>query len=69
MRKLMGENLRFVYGIGGQLIAEFSGASGSLLKEYITGPSGLLATIEPTAVNANSTLHHPGPPRLPTCCN
>ena len=70
VRKLVGENLRFVYGIGGQLIAEFSGASGSLLKEYIYGPSGLLATIEPTAVNANgaryTTPDHLGSPRVVT---
>src|SRR6185436_8031193 len=26
VRKLVGENLRFVYGIGGQLISEFSGS-------------------------------------------
>src|SRR6185369_13013486 len=55
VRKLAGENLRFVYGIGGQLIAEFSGSTGSLLKEYLYGASGLLATIEPTAVNSNGT--------------
>lgn len=57
VRKLLGENLRFVYGIGGELIAEFSGATGSLQKEYVYGTSGLLATIEPTAVNANGTRY------------
>jgi RHS repeat-associated protein len=70
VRKLVGENLRFVYGIGGQLLAEFSGATGSLLKEYIYGTSGLLATIEPLAVNSNGTRYttpdHLGSPRVVT---
>jgi len=70
VRKLVGENLRFVYGIGGQLIAEFSGVSGSLLKEYVYGASGLLATIEPTGVNSNGTRYttpdHLGSPRVVT---
>lgn len=70
VRKLLGENLRFVYGIGGVLIAEFDGVSGTLRKEYIYGASGLVATIEPTAVNANGarylTPDHLGSPRLLT---
>ena len=70
VRKSLGENLRFVYGIGGQLIAEFSGSTGSLQKEYIYGASALLATIEPTAVNANGTRYatpdHLGSPRVVT---
>jgi uncharacterized protein RhaS with RHS repeats len=70
VRKLLAENLRFVYGIGGQLIAEFSGLSGSLLKEYIYGADGLLATIEPTAVDSNGTPYttsdHLGSPRVVT---
>lgn len=70
VRKLVGENLRFVYGIGGQLIAEFSGSTGSLQKEYIYGASGLLATIEPTAINSNGTRYttpdHLGSPRVVT---
>jgi hypothetical protein len=37
VRKLMGENLRFIYGIGGQEIAEFDGPTGALKKEYIYG--------------------------------
>lgn len=57
VRKLVGENLRFIYGIGGQEIAEFSGNSGALQKEYVYGASGLLATIEPTAVNSNGTRY------------
>jgi RHS repeat-associated protein len=70
VRKLLAENLRLVYGIGGQLIAEFSGSTGSLLKEYIYGADGLLATIEPTAVNSNGTRYttsdHLGSPRVVT---
>ena len=70
VRKLVGENLRFVYGIGGQLIAEFNGSTGALQKEYIYGAAGLLATMEPTAVNANGTRYttpdHLGSPRVVT---
>jgi len=69
VRKLLGENLRFVYGIGGQLVAEFDGASGSLRKEYVQGGATLI-TIEPTAVNSNgtrySTSDHLGSPRVVT---
>src|SRR6185503_9291268 len=69
-RKLVGENLRFIYGIGSQLIAEFSGSTGSLQKEYIYSASGLLATIEPTAVNSSGTRYttpdHLGSPRVVT---
>jgi len=43
VRKLLGENLRFIYGIRGDLIAEFDGSSGALKKEYIYGADGLLA--------------------------
>ncbi len=70
VRKLVGENVRFVYGIGGKLIAEFDGASGVLKKEYIYGATGILATIEPTAVNSNGTRYttadHLGSPRVLT---
>jgi RHS repeat-associated protein len=70
VRKLVGDNLRFVYGISGQLIADFSGPSGALQKEYIYGASGLLATIEPTAMNSNGTRYttpdHLGSPRVVT---
>ncbi|HEV8431327.1 MAG TPA: RHS repeat-associated core domain-containing protein [Pyrinomonadaceae bacterium] len=68
VRKLVGENTRFVYGIGGELIAEFDGSSGNLRKEYIQG--GSLITIEPTAVNSNGTRYtvsdHLGSPRVVT---
>ena len=70
VRKLVSENLRFIYGIGSQLIAEFSGSTGSLQKEYVYGASGLLATIEPTAINSNGTRYttpdHLGSPRVIT---
>ena len=41
VRKLVGENTRFVYGIGGELIAEFDGATGNLKKEYVYGGATL----------------------------
>ena len=69
VRKLVGENTRFVYGIGGELVAEFDGATGNVKKEYIYG-GATLATIEPTAVNANGTQYttsdHLGSPRVIT---
>ncbi|HYR76176.1 MAG TPA: RHS repeat-associated core domain-containing protein [Pyrinomonadaceae bacterium] len=68
VRKLVGENTRFVYGIGGQLMAEFDGSTGNLKKEHVYGSS--LITIEPTAVNSNgtqySTSDHLGSPRVVT---
>lgn len=70
VRKLVGENLRFVYGIGGELIMEFSGSSGVLMKEYVYGANGLLATIEPSAINSNGTRYatadNLGSPRVVT---
>jgi len=57
VRKLIGENLIFIYGISGQLVAEYSGSSSALLKEYIYGPNGLSATIEPTSINSNGTRY------------
>ena len=69
VRKLVGENTRFVYGVGGELIAEFDGSNGNLRKEYIYG-GGSLITIEPTAVNSNGTRYtvsdHLGSPRVVT---
>src|SRR5260370_38988522 len=35
VRKLVGENTRFAYGIGGQLIMEFDGSTGALQQEYV----------------------------------
>ena len=45
VRKLVSENLRFVYDMAGKQIAEFDSATSSLRKEYIHGASGLVATI------------------------
>jgi RHS repeat-associated protein len=56
VRKFVGENTRFVYGIGGQLIAEFDGSTGNLKKEYLYGGATLI-TIEPAAVNSNGTQY------------
>lgn len=70
VRKLVGENLRFIYGIGGELLAEYSGSTGVLTKEYVYGGAGLVATIEPTAINSNGTRYttpdHLGSPRVIT---
>ena len=70
VRKLVGEDLRFVYDMHGQEIAEFDGSSGDLKKEYVFGANGLVATIEPTAVNSNGTRYetsdHLGSPRVVT---
>lgn len=67
VRKLLAENLRFVYGIGGQLIAEFSGANWALSKEYIYSSSGLVATIEPGANGTRYlTSDYLGSPRVVT---
>ncbi len=69
VRKLVGENTRFVYGIGGQLVAEFDGSSGSLKKEYVYG-GATLVTIEPTSINSNGTQYttsdNLGSPRVVT---
>ena len=42
VRKLLAENRRFIYGIGGEEIAEFDGGTGVLKKEYIYGANGLV---------------------------
>jgi RHS repeat-associated protein len=66
VKKLVGESTRFIYGIGGQLVAEYDSASGNLKKEYLAG--GI--TIEPTAVNSNGVQYptgdHLGSPRVMT---
>ena len=58
-----------VYGISGQLLAEFDNTSGALKKEYIYGVSGLLATIEPGSLTDPEkvkyiTADHLGSPRI-----
>src|SRR5438876_3286255 len=59
VRKLVGENTRFIYGIGGSVIAEYDGSSGNLKKEYVAG-GGSMITIEPTAVNSNGAQYATG---------
>lgn len=70
VRKLLGENVRLVYGPSGHVIAEFDGSTGALKKEYIYGENGLIATIEPSAVNSNGTRYvtsdYLGSPRVVT---
>ncbi|HEY3103764.1 MAG TPA: BPSL0067 family protein, partial [Pyrinomonadaceae bacterium] len=56
VKKLVGENTRFIYGVGGQLITEFDATTGNLKKEYIYGGATVI-TIEPTAVNSNGTQY------------
>jgi len=46
-------NLLMVYDIGGKLIAEFDSSTGALKKEYVYGPGGLLAIIEPGTNGTN----------------
>src|SRR5207249_4915259 len=64
IRKVPTDNLRMVYGISGNLIAEYDHSSGALKKEYIYGVSGLVATIEPTAGTKYLTADHLGSPRV-----
>lgn len=65
VRKLMGENTRFIYGISGELAAEYSGSSGNLLKEYVSG-GGMMAVIDPSAGTRYTTTDHLGSPRVVT---
>jgi len=65
VRKFVGENTRFVYGIGGQLIAEFDGSSGALKKEYVYG-GGMQATIDSTNGIQYTTSDILGSPRVVT---
>jgi len=56
VKKLVSENTRFIYGIGGELVCEYDGSSGNLKKEYVAG-GGSMITIEPTGVNSNGTQY------------
>lgn len=62
----LGEQVRFIYGIGGQLIAEFDTVSGGVKKEYVYGSNGLLATIEPVTGTRYTTSDHLSTPRVVT---
>lgn len=69
VRKLIGDNLIFVYDIRGQQIAEFGGEKGFLTKEYIYGADGVVATIEPNDTKNGTrylTADHLGSPRVVT---
>jgi RHS repeat-associated protein len=55
-----------VYGIGGELIAEYDDVSGELKKEYIYGASRLVATIEPVTGTRYVTADTLGTPRVVT---
>jgi RHS repeat-associated protein len=60
-----GDQLRMVYSAG-QLIAEYDLSNGSLKKEYVYGPNGLVATIEPALGTKYATADHLGSPRVIT---
>lgn len=65
VKKIVGTTVtRFVYGVNGELVAEYDGA-GVLKKEYVYGPAGLLATIEGSVVKY-VTPDHLGSPRVVT---
>src|SRR6266850_560385 len=65
VRKLIGENTRFIYGISGELIAEFNGSTGNLQKEYVSG-GGTMAVIDPSSGAKYTTTDHLGSPRVVT---
>jgi len=66
VRKYVGENTRFVYGIGGELLAEYNGSTNAITKEYLYGASGLTAVIDPTNGTEYLTPDHLGSPRVLT---
>ncbi|MBI4752294.1 MAG: hypothetical protein HY774_27715 [Acidobacteria bacterium] len=62
---------RFVYGMGGELVAEHEGATASPstpTKEYVYGPTGMLAEVSGSAINF-LTPDHLGSPRVLTSQN
>lgn len=65
MRKLVGENVRFVYGVGGNLIAEFNRANGNILKEYVAG-GGMMAVIDPSLGTRYTVADNLSSPRVVT---
>ncbi len=70
VRKLFGDNARYIYGVSGQQIAEINGTNNQLTRESIYGASGLLATITPNgqaqAGVEYATADHLGTPRVMT---
>jgi RHS repeat-associated protein len=65
VRKLIGENIRMIYGISGELLSEYNGTTGAIQKEYIYGANGLTATIE-SSNTQYLTEDHLGSPRIAT---
>jgi len=65
VKKLVGENTRFVYGTSGQLVAEFDGSNGTFKKEYVYG-GGMQATIDATNGTQYTTTDTLGSPRVAT---
>ncbi len=65
VRKLIGENIRMIYGISGELLSEYNGTTGAIQKEYIYGANGLTATIE-SSNTQYLTEDHLGSPRIVT---
>ncbi|HYG82366.1 MAG TPA: RHS repeat-associated core domain-containing protein, partial [Pyrinomonadaceae bacterium] len=62
----LGEQVRFVYGVGGRLLMEFDAANSTLKKEYVYGANGLLATVDPADGTRYVTADHFGSPRVLT---
>jgi RHS repeat-associated protein len=65
VRKLIGEQTRFIYGMSGALVAEYDGTSGGWKKQYISG-GGMTAQIEPVIGTRYTTADHLGTPRVVT---
>jgi RHS repeat-associated protein len=65
VRKLSGENTRFIYGISGELVAEYNGSSGNQQKEYVSG-GGMMAVIDPSLGTRYTITDHLGSPRVVT---
>ena len=70
--KRLDQNLYTVFGINGEMISDYTlSPSYSLTREYLYGPNGLLATIEPgsstdTTKVKYTTADHLGSPRVIT---
>ncbi|HEY0377477.1 MAG TPA: RHS repeat-associated core domain-containing protein [Pyrinomonadaceae bacterium] len=62
----LADQLRFVYGVSGELLMEFNSASGALKKEYVYGGGGLLAAIDSTAGTQYTTPDPLGSTRIVT---
>jgi len=69
VRKLIGENTRFVYGIGGKVVAEFDGSTGNLKQEDVYAGATLI-TIDAASFSNQGTQYtladNLGSPRVVT---